>query len=76
MSDCSDVQAALKSCLDEHVDYVCFIMCQPKCFRTTRGTITDGFSGQFFPIFEMKRFCFVVAISDPVYDVEAIFHLP
>ena len=33
----------------------------------------DGFSGQFFRIFEIIIFCFVVAIFDLVHDVEAIF---
>ena len=36
----------------------------------------DGFSGQFFRIFEIIIFCFVVDICDLVHDVEAIFHLP
>ena len=30
----------------------------------------------FFRIFEIKIFCFVVAIFDLVQDSEAIFHLP
>ena len=29
----------------------------------------------FFRIFEIIIFCFVVAICDPVHDVETIFHL-
>ena len=33
------------------------------------------FSGQFFCIFEIIIFCFVVAICDLVRDVENIFHL-
>ena len=33
------------------------------------------FSGQFFRIFEIIVFCFVVAICDLVHDVETIFHL-
>ena len=40
-----------------------------------RGTMLDGFSGQLFRIFESYYFCFVVAIFDPVHDVETIFHL-
>ena len=33
------------------------------------------FSGQFFPIFEIIMFCFVVATFDLVQDMEAIFPL-
>ena len=33
-------------------------------------------SGQFFRIFNILLFCFVVSIFDLVQDVEAIFHLP
>ena len=33
-------------------------------------------SGQFFRIFEIIIFCFVVAISDLVHDVEAMYGLP
>ena len=29
----------------------------------------------FFPIFEIIIFCFVVAICDLVHDVETLFHL-
>ena len=32
-------------------------------------------SGQFFRIFEIIIFCFVVAICDLVHAVETIFHL-
>ena len=32
----------------------------------------NGFSGQFFRIFEIKLFCFVVAVRDLVHGVEAI----
>ena len=35
----------------------------------------DGFSGQFFRIFEIIIFCFVVALYDLVHDVEAIHDL-
>ena len=35
----------------------------------------DEFSGQFFRIFEIIIFCFVVAICDLVHNVETIFHL-
>ena len=31
-------------------------------FICTMGTMEDGFSGQFFHIFEIITFCFVVAI--------------
>ena len=46
------------------------------CFET-RGTTYDGFSGQFFRIFEIIIFCFAVTILvfDLVHDVDAIFHL-
>ena len=37
--------------------------------------ITYGFSGQFFHIFEIIIFGFVVAIFDLVYDVDAIHGL-
>ena len=35
----------------------------------------DDFSGQFFPIFEIIIFCFVVAICDLVHAVEATYGL-
>ena len=35
----------------------------------------DDFSGQFFQIFAIIIFCFVVAIFDLVHDVGTIFHL-
>ena len=34
-----------------------------------------GFSGQFFRIFKIKPFCFVVAIFDLVHDVETLHGL-
>ena len=40
------------------------------------STEGDGFSGQIFRIFEIKFFCFVVAICDLVHGVETIFHSP
>ena len=40
-----------------------------------RGTMSAGFNGQYFRIFEIKLLCFVVAISDLVQDVEAIHGL-
>ena len=50
-----------------------------RCFfrknAKTRGTTYDGFSGQFFRIFEIIFVCFVVAMSDLVQDVEAIHGL-
>ena len=30
----------------------------------------------FVPIFEIKLYCFAVAIFDLVHDVEALFHFP
>ena len=41
-----------------------------------RDTTQDVFSGHFLFIFLKLFFCFVVAMSDLVHDVEAIFHLP
>ena len=41
----------------------------------SRGATLDDFSGQFFRIFEIIIFCFVVAICDLVHDVETIFLL-
>ena len=41
----------------------------------TRGATYNDFSGQFFRIFEIIIFCFVVAICELVHDVENIFHL-
>ena len=38
-------------------------------------TNVDNFSGQFFRIFKIIIFWFVVAICDLVHDVENIFHL-
>ena len=35
----------------------------------------DGFSGQLFHIFDSIYYCFLVAICNLVYNVEAIFHL-
>ena len=41
----------------------------------TRGDdFSDDFSGQFFRIFEIIIFCFVVVICDLVHAVETIFH--
>ena len=37
----------------------------------TRGTMKDGFSGQFFRIFEISKFCFVIAIFELTHDVKA-----
>ena len=49
---------------------------KPVCFalkaRLARDTKYDGFSGQFFRVFEIIIFCFVVAIFDLVHDVAAI----
>ena len=42
----------------------------------TRGATYDDFSGQFFRIFEIIIFCFVVAICDLVHTVEAMYGLP
>ena len=42
---------------------------------STRGATQDDFSGQFFRIFEIINFCFVVAICDVVHIVETILHL-
>ena len=42
----------------------------------TLGATQDGFSGQFFRIFEIIIFCFVVAICDLAHAVEAMFGLP
>ena len=41
----------------------------------SRGATYDDFSGQFFRIFEITIFCFIVAICDLVHDVETIFRL-
>ena len=41
----------------------------------TRGTTSDDFNGQFFRKFEIKFFCFVVAMSDPVPDWELMHGL-
>ena len=41
----------------------------------TRGATWEYVSGQFFRIFEIIIFCFVVAICDLVHDVETIFHI-
>ena len=40
------------------------------------GAKWDDFSGQFFRIFEIIIFCFVVAICDLVHSVEAMYDLP
>ena len=37
-----------------------------------KGTTYAYFIGQFFRIFEIKLFCFVVAMSDVVDNVEAM----
>ena len=36
----------------------------------------DDFRGQFFRIFDIIIFCFVVAICDLVHAVEAMYSLP
>ena len=38
-----------------------------------RGATKDDFSGQFFHIFEIIIFCFVVAIYDLVHAVKAMY---
>ena len=40
-----------------------------------QGAQYDGFSGQFFHIFEIKLFYFVLGMSDLVHDVETIHGL-
>ena len=45
-------------------------------FSLTRGTRLDGFSGQFFLMFEIVIFSFFVAIFDLVFNVETVFLLP
>ena len=45
-------------------------------FLKSRGATSDDFSGQFFPIFEIILFCFVVAICDLVHAVEAMYDFP
>ena len=40
-------------------------------FHSVQGV----FSGQYFPIFEIIIFCFVVVICDQVHDVDAIHGL-
>ena len=42
----------------------------------SRGATSDDFSVQFFRIFEIIIFCFVVAICDLVHTVEATYSLP
>ena len=42
----------------------------------TGCNVPDGFSGQFFRIFEIIIFCFVVAICDLVHAVDAMYGLP
>ena len=39
------------------------------------GTTYDGLSGQFFRIFEIIIFCFFIAMSDLMHDVEDIHGL-
>ena len=41
----------------------------------SQGATKDDFSGQFFRIFYIIIFCFVVAICDLLHDVETIFYL-
>ena len=41
-----------------------------------RGATYDDFSGQFFRIFQIIIFCFVVAVCDLVHDVKAMYDLP
>ena len=41
----------------------------------TRGATKNNFSGQFFRIFEIIIFCFVVSICDLMHDVETMFHI-
>ena len=40
-----------------------------------KGT-AGWFGDQFFRVFEVIIFCFVVAICDLVHDLEALFHIP
>ena len=41
-----------------------------------RGATEDDYSGQFFRIFEIIIFCFVIAICDLLHAVEATYGLP
>ena len=41
-----------------------------------RDATQNYFSGQFFRIFEIIIFCFVVAVCDLVHAVEAMYGLP
>ena len=56
-----------------------FFNVQKICFNLmaiTKGYNIACFSGHFFfCIFEIKRFCFVVAMSDLVHDMEVIHGL-
>ena len=45
-------------------------------FTNTRGATQDDFCGQFFRIFEIIIFCFVVALCDLVHTVVAMYSLP
>ena len=46
-----------------------------KALHIAHGATSDDFSGQFFRIFEINCFCFVVAICDLVHNVELKFPL-
>ena len=42
---------------------------------SSSGTTKDGFSGQFFRIFEIIIFCFAVDILDLMHGVKALYYL-
>ena len=47
-----------------------------KLLTRSRSATLDDFSGQFFRIFEIIIFCFVVAKCDLVHAVDATYGLP
>ena len=51
------------------------VSCFLRMLNKARVATYDDFSGQFFRIFEIIIFCFVVVICDLVHDVETIVHL-
>ena len=59
-----------------HKLYAILWFLHQKFQTSTPGGKSDDFSGQFFRIFEILIFCFVVAICDLINAVETMYGLP
>ena len=57
----------------DFAEFVLIVLLLQRPYNTLiKGYNVGPFSGQFFHIFEIRLFCFVVTMSDQVHNVEAI----